>query len=56
MQSSAAPILPASPRVHFTLPLTSMYAACTKVPDPRRRQGTRFPLPAVLTMAVAAIL
>lgn len=35
---------------------TSLYAAFEHVPDPRRRQGTRHPLPAVLTLAVAAIL
>lgn len=33
-----------------------LLAALARVPDPRRRQGTRFPLAAVLTLAVAALL
>ena len=33
-----------------------LLAAFARVPDPRRRQGTRFPLAAVLTLAVAALL
>ena len=56
MESTATPTLPATPHVHFTLPVSDIQAAFTHVPDPRRRQGTRFPLPAVLTLAVAAIL
>ncbi|CCF85964.1 ISAs1 family transposase [Nitrolancea hollandica] len=35
---------------------TTLLAVFATVPDPRRRQGTRFPLPAILTLAVAAIL
>lgn len=33
-----------------------LFAAFTFVPDPRRRQGIRFPLPAVLALAASAIL
>lgn len=33
-----------------------LLATFARVPDPRRRQGTRFPLAAVLTVAVAALL
>jgi predicted transposase YbfD/YdcC len=33
-----------------------LLAAFASVPDPRRRQGVRFPLPAVLALAAAAIL
>lgn len=35
---------------------TSLHAAFEAVPDPRRRQGTRYPRPAVLSLAVAAIV
>jgi hypothetical protein len=56
MQSTASCHFPATPRVHFTVPLPNIQAAFRRVPDPRRRQGTRYPLAAILTMAVAAIL
>ena len=56
MESTTASILPASPRVRFPIPMSSLHTAFAQVPDPRRRQGTRFPLPAILTMAVGAIL
>src|SRR5919202_2701537 len=56
MESPPAPTLPATPHVHFTVPVPQIHAAFARVPDPRRRQGTRFPLPAILTLAVAAIL
>ena len=56
MQSTAAPVLPPVPHVHFSVPTSSLLQAFATVPDPRRRQGTRYPLPAVLTLAVAAIL
>jgi len=47
--SSPAPVpLPLAP--------TSLAAAFAGVPDPRRRHGTRYALPAILAMAVAAIL
>ncbi len=55
MQSTPASTLPATPHVHFTVPLSDIHTAFAAVPDPRRRQGTRFPLPAILTMAVAAL-
>ncbi len=35
---------------------TSLLDALAAVPDLRRRQGTRFPLPSILALAVAAIL
>jgi predicted transposase YbfD/YdcC len=56
MQSTAASTLPATPVVRFTVPVADIHAAVARVPDPRRRQGTRFPLPAILTLAIAAIL
>ena len=56
MEAPAAPTLPATPHVHFTVPVSNIQAAFAHIPDPRRRQGTRFPLPAILTLAVAAIL
>lgn len=34
----------------------NLLAAFATVPDPRRRQGTRFPLPALLALTVAAML
>lgn len=33
-----------------------LLSAFARVPDPRRRQGTRFALPAILALAIAAIL
>jgi len=36
--------------------VASLHAAFASVPDPRRAQGRRFALPALLTLAVAAIL
>jgi predicted transposase YbfD/YdcC len=56
MQSTAAATHPATPQVQFTVPVADVRAAVAHVPDPRRRQGIRFPLPAILTLAVAAIL
>lgn len=43
-----SPQLPVSPG--------ALLAAFSTIPDPRGRQGTRFPLPAILALAVAAIL
>src|SRR5258708_13823423 len=34
----------------------SLRAACARVPDVRSRQGRRYPLPALLTLAAAAVL
>jgi predicted transposase YbfD/YdcC len=48
MQSSVA-----APR---SVSLTSLAAAFAAVPDPRRTASIRYPLPAILTMTVAAIL
>ena len=56
MESTAVPTSPATPHLPITIPVTNIHAAFSSIPDPRRRQGTRFPLPAVLTMTVAAIL
>ncbi|HEX5503668.1 MAG TPA: transposase family protein, partial [Thermomicrobiales bacterium] len=33
----------------------ALLAAFATIPDPRRRQGTRYPLPAILALAIAAI-
>ncbi len=56
MQSTAASTLPATPRVRSTVPAPHLRAAFAQVPDPRRRQGTRYPLAAILSLAVAALL
>lgn len=56
MQSTAKPTFPATGHVECRLPLTAISSAFATLPDPRRRQGTRYPLAAVLTLAVAAIL
>ncbi len=56
MQSTAVSALPANPRVHIAVPAPHLHAAFAQVPDPRRRQGTRYPLAALLSLAVAAIL
>jgi predicted transposase YbfD/YdcC len=56
MQSmaSATPtaIVPAAP----TLPPLNLLAAFAHLPDPRRRHGRRFPLAAILALAVTALL
>jgi predicted transposase YbfD/YdcC len=56
MQSTAASTHPATPRLRISVPAPDLRAAFALVPDPRRRQGTRYPLAAVLALAVAAIL
>ncbi len=56
MQSTPTPTSPASSHLQCTVPLTSITAAFAALPDPRRRQGTRYPLADVLTLAVAAML
>lgn len=38
------------------LPVPSLLAALAAVPDPRRRRGRRYPVAAVLTFAVCAML
>ncbi|MCL4466717.1 MAG: ISAs1 family transposase [Chloroflexi bacterium] len=55
-----APAMPPETTISPSDPLVvsseALLAAFANVPDPRRRQGTRFPLPAILALAVAAIL
>jgi len=53
--SSEAICPPSSPPARVVSPSALLLAFAT-VPDPRRRQGIRFPLPAILALAVAAIL
>ncbi len=50
---SEAPVVTAT---SVTVLPNELLAAFASVPDPRRRQGIRFPLPAVLALAAAAIL
>jgi predicted transposase YbfD/YdcC len=54
MQSTTAPVPPESPELVVTPSL--ILAAFAQVPDPRRRQGRRYPLAAVLALALVAIL
>src|SRR5436190_1618464 len=63
MQSRAIPPALATLQTALTAaPLASvpktpdLLAAFANIPDPRRRQGTRFPLAGILTLAVAALL
>ena len=51
---STAPSTP--PPARLTLTTTSLLAAFASVPDPRCCRGKRFALPAILTLAVTAIL
>jgi len=51
MQYTPAPTPPATPLTFATL-----HTRFATLPDPRRAQGRRFPLAALLTLAVAAIL
>jgi hypothetical protein len=53
MQSTAPT---AAPAATLPVPITSLWAAFASVPDPRCARGKRFALPAILTLAVAAIL
>jgi predicted transposase YbfD/YdcC len=45
-----------TPSLRLVVAPNALFAALATVPDPRRRQGTRFTLAAVLALAVAAIL
>jgi predicted transposase YbfD/YdcC len=45
-----------TPVVHPTVSFATLHARFATLPDPRRPQGRRFPLAALLTLAVAAIL
>lgn len=56
MQSTASASSAATPATPISLPAPALLQAFTHVPDPRRRQGTRYPLPAVLALALAALL
>jgi predicted transposase YbfD/YdcC len=63
MQSTALPPALATLRTAVTAasspalpPPPDLLAAFAEIPDPRRRQGTRFPLAAVLSLAVAALV
>lgn len=56
MQSTALPAFPATRSMECAVPVRAIATAFATLPDPRRRQGTRYPLAAVLTLAVAAIL
>ncbi len=57
--ANPAQVAPASPDQdsdQIAVSPSTLLAAFATVPDPRRRQGTRFHLPAILALAVAAIL
>ena len=56
MQSTVSRTQSATAPTAVTVPNPALLAAFASVPDPRRRQGTRYPLPALLALAVAAIL
>ncbi len=54
MQSTASPSCCATPAASVPAPV--LLDAFAQVPDPRRRQGTRYPLAAMLALALAALL
>lgn len=54
MQSTEAAA--AEPSLPPSVPLPTLLAAFARVPDPRRAQGRRYSVAAILTLAVAAIL
>jgi predicted transposase YbfD/YdcC len=57
MESTAPTTRPATPSdACFTVTPASLAAAFASVPDPRRQASVMYPLPAVLTLAVAALL
>src|SRR5262245_23254059 len=57
MQSTASTVAPTtSPGRSVTLSPRSLAAAFARVPDPRRAKSVTYPLPALLTLAVAALL
>src|SRR5579871_5777748 len=57
MQCTASTVAPTtSPSLALTLSPRSLAAAFARVPDPRRLKSVTYPLPALLTLAVAAIL
>lgn len=55
-ESALAPADPVSGSGQVAISPNALLAAFATVPDPRRRQGTRFALSAILALAVAAIL
>ena len=55
MQSTASSPVHATSST-ISLPAPVLLHAFAQIPDPRRRQGTRYPLPAMLTLALAALL
>ena len=56
MQSMSPPPSPATAPTPRTLTLSELVAAFARVPDPRRRQGRRFPLAALLALVLVALL
>jgi predicted transposase YbfD/YdcC len=56
MQSMPSPLAPATPPVPRPLSLAELVAAFASLPDPRRRQGQRFSLTALLALALVALL
>ncbi|HEV2770734.1 MAG TPA: ISAs1 family transposase [Solirubrobacteraceae bacterium] len=56
MQYTPTPIAWTPPVAPLGVSVASLREAFASVPDPRRGQGRRFALPAILTLAVAAIL
>jgi hypothetical protein len=55
-RSSEAICPPSSPPAQVVVCPSALLLAFATVPDHRRRQGTRFALPPILALAVAAIL
>ena len=53
---TAASVMPAAAPGPLVTTPSALLAAFATIPDPRRRQGTRFSLPALLALAVAALL
>jgi predicted transposase YbfD/YdcC len=56
MQSTASSPCRATSPASVTVPAPALLDAFSQLPDPRRRQGTRYPLAAMLALAVAALL
>lgn len=56
MKYTALPAARRSSPAVLAIAPASLYTAFAQLPDPRRKQGTRYALAAVLTLAVAAIL
>src|SRR5947209_10201728 len=56
MESTPISPQPTSQQEHRTVSPQSLVAAFAQVPDPRRRASVLYPLPAILSLAVAALL